>query len=293
MRHLVAFFVIGTALFFVKERLFARARTEPLLVVNVPRTASEADVERAIDEALLTDLALSELSVKSDPVVRDQLLKAMRGARDPHDTDTELLERAFALGVHRVDPVVRQRLAFQGEQLLRARTRLDEPSDSELTRYMEAHRERYREPARASFQQVFLSKSRRKERLEDDAREVLAKLSRAELSGAELRALSDPTILPLTLTKVSAREIDARFGPKVGEAVFASPVAAWSGPIRSPYGLHFVRIRELVPAFMPTLDTVWARVRADYLHDLSRARVSAELRKLRARYRIDVRRSGA
>jgi hypothetical protein len=177
MRHLALFFVLGAVLFFVKRGVEATMAERPQLVVSVPSSASAADVERAIEQALLTDLALSGPSLRSDPVVREQLVQAMGGAR-ANQGEATLVERALSLGVHRVDPVVRERLAFQGEQMLRSRVAVAEPSDAQLLLYMREHDARYRQPARASFMHVFLSRARRGAALASDAAELLARLTR-------------------------------------------------------------------------------------------------------------------
>src|SRR6202008_2866117 len=108
--------------------------------------ASPPEVERAIDEAVLVDQALAHGGALIDPVVREQLLRSMRiGPSSEQGSDAELLERALSLGLPRADPLVRQRLSFQAQQVLRAGARLEAPSDAVLAAYLEQHAQRYRE----------------------------------------------------------------------------------------------------------------------------------------------------
>src|SRR5688572_14827914 len=101
MRHLALFFVLGAVLFFAKRTIESNTPERPHLVVTVPAAATGTDVERAIDQALLTDLALSGPSVRNDPVVREQLVRSMGGTREGEE-EPVLIERALSLGVHRV-----------------------------------------------------------------------------------------------------------------------------------------------------------------------------------------------
>jgi peptidyl-prolyl cis-trans isomerase C len=295
MKHVAAFFAIGALLFGVRRGIAAQESERPALVITVPARATTDEVERAIDQAVLTNLALSGPALRADPIVREQLLRAMDGVqREPGERAGEAeLERAIALGVHRADPVVRERLAFQGEQMLRARLSPLVPSDAQLEAYLAEHAARYREPERVTFRQVFLARSRRGAQLERDAAAIATRLEPLAPGDPALLTVSDPTILPLRLEAVSERDIDARLGPGVGEAVLASPERAWSKPVASAYGLHFVWIETRTPAGLPPLHQLRAQVRADFEHDALRTRLAAELAGLRKSYRIDVRRSGS
>jgi hypothetical protein len=290
MRHLVSFFVLGALAFALKRELAHGEQDRALLVVSVPAQASAAEVERAVDQAVLTNLVLSTDAVKVDPVVRDQLLRAMRATRDEHRTDDAALSRALALGVQRVDPVVRERLAFQGEQVLRAHLPVPVPDDAMLSEYLRAHDVRYRVPRQIWFRQLFLSRGLRGAGLDHAAQVLAERFKQAPLSRADERALSDPTMLPASQAAASESEIDARYGPGVGARVFDSPIDTWSGPISSAYGAHFVFVEQQTPEHLPALHEIRARVLADFLHDESERMLRTTLARQRTHYRIEVRR---
>jgi hypothetical protein len=289
MRHVCAFLLLG-ALLFVAKRGFEHVQASAQrLIVSVPKSASEQEVERAINQALLTDLALSGPAVRADPVVRDQLLRAVSNA-DESASEGELVQRALELGIQRVDPVVRERLAFQGEQMLRAALPLPEPSDAELERYLRAHEPRYVQPERVSLTQVFVSRSLRGARVDAEAAALKQKCEHDETAKLHPARFSDPTILPLRVDGASAADIDARFGPGVAERVLASAPGVWSGPIASPYGLHLVFVHAREPRRTPALSEIRARVRSDFLYDRAKSALDRELARLRKTYVIDVQR---
>ena len=291
MRHLLAFFVLGGLLFAARRGLEHRAAEPPSLVVSVPRTASDAEVARAVDRALLTDLALSGPALSADPVVRDQVLRSL-GSVESGASEGELVKRSLALGVQRVDPVVRERLAFQGEQMLRAAFPLPEPGDDELARYLAAHRERYLRPERVTFTQVFVSRSLHGARAQARAQALLRSCARGPSCSAQPALHSDPTILPFTMALASAREIDARFGPGMAEHVSKAELGAWTGPVRSAYGLHLVLVQARAPAGLPALHEIRERVRSDAMHDASGAALQRALARLKQSYRVEVQRVG-
>jgi len=291
MRHLLCFFAIGSLLFGGKQLL--ALREAPVVTVHVAPSASRAEQEQAIDEALLVEEAIRAGGALIDPVVREQLLASMRSsfeaAPDAADDDAALLERALALGVHRADPVARQRLAFQAEQLLGARSASERPSDAALSAYLREHAARYVVPARTSFVQVFLSRTERGDRAERDAEALRDRLAREEPALDDVHTRGDATRLPARLEVATGTEIEARFGPAFTAALHALPEGSWRGPIASPFGLHVVRVSARVPPTPPALASVRARVLADYQHDRRRALMRAQLDALRARYRVEVR----
>lgn len=296
MRALCIFFLIG-GLSFAAKRSLLSASAEPrvrTLTVHVAEQASDAERERAIDEALLVEHAVEHGGAWIDPVVREQLLRGMRASLDgERDDDGALITEALSLGIHRADPVARQRLLFQAEQLLTASAASETPRDEALHAYMSAHAERYRTPARISLSQLFLSRARHGDALASDAERLLASLVREAASPEQARTRGDSTLLPRTLVQASERELDSRFGHGFFAQLARLPTGGWSGPVRSSFGLHVVFVQAHLAAALPELTAQRARVLADYRQDRRRALLREQLRVLRARYRIELRRRSA
>ena len=296
MRHLAAFFVIG-ALLLGGKRLLGPWLFPPALRVQVDAQASASDVEQAIDEAILLEQALASGGALLDPVVREQLMRTMQlpeassgPAADARGEAPESIELALSLGVHRADPLVRRRLAFQSEQLLMARAEAEQPSDAALDAYSRAHAARYARPARFSLQQVLVSRDVHGANLSRAAAALRARLPEAAVDARAVGRLGDPSLLPGALVEVGARELDARFGPGFAKALDAAPLDAWAGPITGAYGLHYVRVTARIPGRVPPLSQIRERVLGDYRHDRRSDLLRERLRALRTRYRIDVRR---
>ncbi|MDB4991224.1 MAG: hypothetical protein JWN04_6402 [Myxococcaceae bacterium] len=297
-RRLMLFFVLGALLLGAKRGLsqsYVRARELPLQVV-IKDSAGSLELERAIDEAVLVEHAVSLGGALIDPVVREQLLSSMRGrARVETATkailedDAALLQPALALGLHRADVVTRQRLMFQAEQLLTASNASTPATDRELTAYLHAHAARYTQPTRFSFTQVALVRARHGARLAQDAASLLEGLTRQAPAEAQAQQ-GDPTLLPRSLDCAPAAALEARFGPSFGAALQDLPLDRWSGPVPSAYGLHLVFLRARSPKSVPALADIRTRVLADYRHDQRRELLRARVRALRGHYRIEVRR---
>lgn len=304
MRHLLAFFALGAALLAGKSALSRvwSARDAAPLAVQVRAGASSADRERAIDEAVLIEEALRANGARIDPVVREQLLgsmrKTLRSKSQPSshtrreqvdESDEQLLERAIALGLHQADPVTRQRLVFQAEQLLTAGAGLELPSDDTLSAYVRAHQERYALPPRFSFTHVLLSPARHGEALLADASTLLSTLKQEHVTAEQSLTRGDPTLLPRRHVATDVVTLDAQLGPGFAELVRRSPIGVWSGPVQSAYGQHLVLLEQRIDGRLPALSELRQRALADYRHDRRRDVLRERLRALRASYRVELR----
>jgi len=87
---------------------------------------------------------------------------------------------------------------------------------------------------------------------------------------------------PLTAVSGIARN----FGPDFADALSALPRKEWTGPVRSPFGLHLVRITAYQPGRDPPLseirDQVLKKWRAKKREDF----IAAEYDRMRARYDV-------
>jgi hypothetical protein len=289
LKHLTLFFVLGLGLFGLK-RVFRAEPARPVLVVQVRGQASAEEIERAVDEAVLVDQGLGHGGALLDPIVRDQILRSMRVSNGAdEENEQELLDRALSLGVHRADPLIRKRLAFQAEQLLRSRVHADPPGQAELERYLNEHVERYRKPARVSFTHVFISRSRHADDLAETVQHMGARLSEQRPPAGEAFRYSEPTILPLEVTRATDAELASRFGGAFAKTLAEAPMDVWHGPISSSYGEHFVQVTLREPARLGSLEELRTRLMADRDRDLKTASVAREVRSLRQHYRIEVR----
>jgi len=99
----------------------------------------------------------------------------LAGLIERHIRSEVFYREALAMGLDQDDPYVRNRLGQKLEFLLDDLSADTEPGDATLAQYLRKHAERFRAPARVSFEQVYLNPDRHP-RLEDDAANILARL---------------------------------------------------------------------------------------------------------------------
>jgi len=182
---------------------------------------------------------------------------------------------------------VRGILVHKMRQLLKRTSGAPAPDDAELRAYLERHRNRYLQPARVTFDHVYLARARGGNALDRDARRLLARLGARATPAAEAVRLGDPFPFGSHMTVQSARDLARIFGIDFAAAVLALEPGTWA-PVGSPYGVHLVRITEKIPARMPDLAVVRSRVRAQLMDERQEARLAEEIRGLRGKYAVRV-----
>ncbi len=240
----------------------------------------QASIDRYVDEQVLLHEALHLGLDRRDPVVRYRLLQNMRMtlADTPiASDDAALLRQAQALNMAARDLVVRRRLIQALEQRLVAGIEID---PAEVAADVAAHPQRYAEPARYDFSQVFVHDGPQR------ARQLLAELLADTAAPA---TAGDAFALGRTFVGLSPAQISARFGAPVAAAVAAAGVGTWIGPLQSAYGWHLLRVERRQPPQAAAPDAAQLRSAA---YRLRRAReqqaLQAAIADLRGRYRVQL-----
>lgn len=289
LRALFHYFLIGGLLFGAKA-VYDRGHVEgPTLTVHVAADASPATVERAVREAVLLNEARRQGWDRKDPVVYTHLVRNMRFIEpDATDSDPELYLRALQMNMHRHDPIVRARLLYRANEAIGHVPQEEMPDRDELRRYLEEHHSEFERPGNARFWHVFLSGTKRGDRLSEDASAM-----RATLDGAadeRPKGLGDPLPGLSTEQTATSDEVRIEYGPAFADALADAIVGVWRGPIPSVYGVHFINVREVAPSYVPALDDIAPEVREHYLRGMREELRARRMEELVESYTIEVER---
>ena len=78
------------------------------------------------------------------------------------------------------------------------------------------------------------------------------------------------------------------FGEDFATSVSELPTRCWSGPIRSPYGLHLVWLAEKRASGVPSIDEVRTQVLQAYRAERQREYSRRMMQEIRAAYEVRV-----
>jgi peptidyl-prolyl cis-trans isomerase C len=279
----------------VLNRLALFCRNEPLvhflalgLVLFVFMQASgrqhdphRIEVTRAHVAQLERNFAL-QFGRPPDPTTLEALVQ-----RDIHD---EILVReGLLLHLDKGDEIVRRRVV-QKEQFLLDANAPQEPSTEQVKAYYLANAARYGAPASVTFSHIYFA-------IGPDGEQAAGQRARqalASLSDATERAPDRGDAFPdlYDFSSYDQEQVARLFGhTQLADAVFTAPLSHWSGPFRSAYGVHLIRVSARTTAAVRPFAEARDEVRADWLRD-AQDRASAAAFDTLARRFVVVRKDG-
>lgn len=206
---------------------------------------------------------------------------------DDYVREEVLYREALAAGLDRDDTIVRRRLRQKMEFVSEDLAAQAEPTDQELQTYLDQHPDAFRLPTRVSFEHIYFSRDRRGESAGKDAASVLARLQ-SSARAPEAASLGDPIALAPRYDGIAVDELDRLFGDGFAAQLIEMPPGVWAGPSESGYGLHLVRVTEVIPGALPALGEIRAQVTRELLVQ-RRQKLSDEFyAKLREGYTVNV-----
>jgi hypothetical protein len=218
---------------------------------------------------------------------RPPTAEELRGLIEERIDEEVLAREAVRLGLDRDDVIVRRRLAQKMAFVSDDLAVVSDPAETDLRAYFDAHKETYTTPDLYTLRHVFFNPDRHGMALDADAQRALQRLAR----GANPNDVGDPFMLPRELADVSRDDIARDFGSMFAEAVTASQPGSWSGPVRSPFGVHLIKLESHAPSSVARFEDVRDRVREAFLTQ-KQQEANATLRaRLRQQYKIIVERT--
>jgi hypothetical protein len=140
-----------------------------------------------------------------------------------------------------------------------------------------------------SFRHVFLAR-RPGRPVEADAERLLARLRAGEVDAA---TAGDAFPIAADVRARSVSQLEAGFGAGFAAALTAVSAGEWAGPIASAYGLHLVRVEEVVPGGTAAPAAVRAQVEAALRRERAAERVAALVEELRRTTAVRVEGTGS
>jgi len=263
---LVHFLLIGASLFVLSAWRGERIRGgRERIVVTADQVAQVRDAAEVLKGRAPTD---EELAALIEPTIRDEVL----------------YREALALKLDVNDDEVRRRLVDKMSYLTQDTADPAPSSDAELRRFYDESPARFETPELATFDQVFFSPAERGDSVDAVAKAGLAALR----SGRSPDEVGDHTPLRGIYENAPRDQVEVLFGDAVAEALFTMPPGDWTGPFKSDFGLHAVRLRARSARRLPPFDEIRDQVAAEFAADRRRERNEAEYRRMRAHYDVVV-----
>jgi hypothetical protein len=243
---------------------------------------AEAPERIVISSARIDNLADGFERTWRRPPSRQEL----QGLVDDYIRDEVFYREGRAAGLDRDDVIIRRRVRQKMEFFAEDISAVD-PSEEQLTAYLQSNPERFKTEDRFSFRQIFLSATRHAQTSDDDIKRLANELAHTD-AAVDTDALGDTFLLGDEFRAMSVSELAGIFGDGFSKSISAIEPGRWQGPIASSFGQHFIYITDRIPGSIPPLGNVRDAVRREWSNA---RRLEAEQKlyaSLRDRYDIVV-----
>ncbi len=263
----------------LKEPLFHFFLIGAAIFVWFHLVAPEAEAVEDIDTIAIDENDVALLSAQFEARWKRRPSDAeLQALVDASIREEVLVREARKLGLDRGDTVIRSRLSQKMDFLSEAIATSVVPDDEELEAFLQENSERYATSAKAAFIQVFLG-----EKPGDAEIEQALTALRTE---QEPDGLGSSTLLPASMPMTATRVIDSVFGNGFSEGLTTLDVGEWTGPIRSGYGVHLVKVVAIEPSQLPPLAEIHGVVLRDWRRAASEDLAQAQYEALARNYEI-------
>jgi hypothetical protein len=211
------------------------------------------------------------------PPTKDELA----GLIESHVRDEVYYREAVAMGLHRNDPSVRQRMRLKLEYLLEDLSAQEEPGDDILNEYLQEHQDKFQVEPEVSFYQVYLNPVKRQD-MEAEAEYILVLLRR----GVAPESVGDATLVQGEYRLATLSNIARQFGEPFAQQVVALAPGAWTGPHYSGLGGHLVKVTEHMEGRLPELEEIRSQVQREYLAQRRQEMKDMAYQGLRENYEV-------
>jgi len=208
----------------------------------------------------------------------------LQGLIDDWVREEIAVREAMAAGWDRDDTIIRRRLRQRFEVIAEEQDAPEAPTDADLAAYLAQHAERFTPPAIVSFNQIVLDGAGTATEGERAAAFTKTALQR----GVDPATLGRASMLPGRVDSMRMDIVMREFGATFADQLAKLPRNEWTGPVRSAFGSHLVRVTEYAIGAPPSLDLVRAAVAREWENERRDAARTETYRKARERYDVVV-----
>jgi len=264
---LVQFLFIGVAVFAIYE--LVASQSEP------PR-----------DRIVVTEGRVQQLAlVFAKTWQRSPSPQEMRGLIDAYVKEEIYYREATKLGLDRDDTLIRRRMQQKMEFLSEPSDDRLAASDATLQSFYDANQADFLIEPEVEFQQILIDSEKDREPAEVRAEQLLRQL-RDTSQDVDASEFGDATLLPYATQLSSVTRIGNAFGENFAKKLATQPADEWTGPIKSPFGLHLVRITDRRDERLPPLNEIRKAVEQKWRTQERDRFQQDEYDRLRANYEV-------
>ena len=236
------------------------------------------------------------ITVTAAELERQALIFAGENRRQPTDEDLKallfshveeqvLMREAQRLGLGEDDTIIRRRLAQKMRFIIEDVDAPPLPDAAVLKSWFEDNLDKFITPEKRSFSHIYLSPETHGDDIDSKAQALLSDLTSP---AQDWKSLGDPFMMKRQFKGLSLLETTRLFGADFAKDIFEVEDDKWQGPVESAFGMHLIRIDNIKPHSVPTLDEVRPDVETAWRNEVQRQANQDKLKTLIQKYKVDV-----
>jgi len=195
--------------------------------------------------------------------------------------DEMLFEEAIAMGLHKEDQMIYERLINKTKYLISNINLTQKPDEKQLQTYYKKHLDNYRKDGKFSFSHLFISIDNDKPIEKANKMHIL--LKETMVDAKDIDKYGD-TFDSNHINNVTKSELIKTFGESFYKQLRELKKHRWSEPIISTLGVHLVFIREHTDGEVKSYDEIKDIVESDFIEDAKKERYENRLKSILKRY---------
>lgn len=201
---------------------------------------------------------------------------------------TEVMYReALAMGLDKNDLIIKRRLTQKLEFVSSDMVELLDPSDEELLAYLSQHADKFKLPEKIRFSQIYINPEKHKGTLAEKIEETKTLLD-TNGTTINLANIGDNLAVPFENKAWTKAQVQGKLGKVFATSLFDLTETTWQGPLRSAYGLHFVKIESKVEGELPKLETIKTVLKNEWMSTQRETKNQEFYKMLKNKYIIKI-----
>lgn len=197
--------------------------------------------------------------------------------------DEMLFEEALAMGLHKDDSVIYERVLSKARRLFEENKVGSKIDERTLRAYYDANLDDYRKGGDISFSHLFISMEHQEPIKK--AKNMLLLLRQNRIKAKDIDAYGDD-FTPRHMTKADEEEIAKLFGGSLYKQLLRLKRGEWHDYLISSKGIHLIYITERSGGKVLSFEEVNEMVAYDYSYAAKRAAYERQKEEMAAKYRV-------
>ncbi len=178
------------------------------------------------------------------------------------------------------DTIIKRRIQQKLEFMLNDSIASMEPSKEQLQHYLASHKDKFIITPVYSFKHIYINPQ-----AHENSAVFIAQLQTQNLDDIYQKS-GDSIMLNSDYYDMSTPQIERLFGQKFTNELDQLGLNQWQAPIKSGYGLHFVKIEKKTPQRIATFDEMEFEIKRDFRIDAQKEAIDTFYKELTTQYDV-------